>query len=186
MFMGSLSRNRYCEKVQRSDSASLSKLSGSGSRPVRAPSRVLVVAGFIASAACLLAGCGSGADLMSSVALPSEQTTGSAEGADLGVSPEAGPQSSKLDLTPAQRGYLADLSAAGVHPSSDLRALSIGSYVCQARGAGQSDQSVRDYVAPMVRSDVADVNASVPQSASVIQADAAIDDYIRIAGERLC
>jgi hypothetical protein len=38
----------------------------------------------------------------------------------------------------------------------------------------------------MVRSDVADANASAPQSASVIQADAAIDDYIRIAAQRLC
>lgn len=123
---------------------------------------------------------------MSSVALPSEQSAGSAEGVNLGVSPEAGPQSSTLDLTAAQRVYLDDLIAAGVHLSSDLRALSIGSYVCQARGAGQSDQAVRDFVGPMVRSDVADANASAPQSASVIQADAAIDDYIRIAGERLC
>ena len=123
---------------------------------------------------------------MSSVALPSEQTTGSADGGDMGMSPEAGPQASKLDLTEAQRGYLDDLTAAGVHPSSELRALSIGSYICQARGAGQSDQAVRDFVAPMVRSDVADANASAPQSASVIQADAAIDDYIRIAGQRLC
>ena len=172
--------------MQRSDSASLSKLSGSGGRPICATPHVLLLAGVIVPAAWLLVGCGSGADLMSSVALPSEQTTGSAEGVDLGVSPESGPQLTKLDLTAAQRGYLDDLTAAGVHPSSDLRALSIGSYVCQARGAGQSDQSVRDYVAPMVRSDVADANASAPQSASVIQADAAIDDYIRIAGERLC
>ena len=109
-----------------------------------------------------------------------------AGGDDIGVSPEAGPQSGTLDLTPAQREYLGDLTAAGVHPSSELRALSIGSYVCQARGAGQSDQAVRDYVAPMVRSDVADANAAAPQSASVIQADVAIDDYIRIAAQRLC
>jgi hypothetical protein len=38
----------------------------------------------------------------------------------------------------------------------------------------------------MVRSDVADANASAPQSGSVIGADAAIDDYIRLAGQRLC
>jgi len=112
--------------------------------------------------------------------------TGTADGVDMGLSTEAGPQSGKLDLTPAQRGYLDDLIAAGVQPSSELRALSIGSYVCQARGAGQGDEAVRDYVAPMVRSDVAESNAAAPQSASVIQADAAIDDYIRIAGQRLC
>jgi hypothetical protein len=155
-------------------------------RPLGLPSRALLAAGFLAPAAWLLAGCGSGADLMSTVALPSQQTARPAEGVDLGVSPETGPQSGTLNLTPAQREYLDDLTAAGVHPSSELRALSIGSYVCQARGAGQSDQAVRDYVAPMVRSDVADANASAPQSASVIQADVAIDDYIRIAGQRLC
>jgi hypothetical protein len=38
----------------------------------------------------------------------------------------------------------------------------------------------------MVRSDVADSNASSPQSASAIQADAAIDYYILLAGQRLC
>ena len=104
----------------------------------------------------------------------------------MGVSPESGPQSSTLELTPVQRGYLDALIATGVHPSSELRALSIGSYVCQARAAGQSEQAVRDFVAPMVRSDVADANASSPQSASVIQADAAIDYYILLAGQRLC
>ena len=145
------------------------------------------MAGVIGPAVCLLAGCSSsGADLMSTVALPSQQSAGSDQGVGIGVSPESGPQSSALELTPVQRGYLDALMAAGVHPSSELRALSIGSYVCQARAAGQSDQAVRDYVAPMVRSDVADANASSPQSASVIQADAAIDDYILLAGQRLC
>ena len=123
---------------------------------------------------------------MSTVALPSQQSAGSDQGVVMGVSPESGPQPSTLELTPVQRGYLDALIAAGVHPSSELRALSIGSYVCQARAAGQSEQAVRDYVAPMVRSDVADANASSPQSASVIQADAAIDDYILLAGQRLC
>ena len=58
--------------------------------------------------------------------------------------------------------------------------------MCQARAAGQSPEAVREYVAPMVRSDIADANASTPQSATVIDADAAIDGYIRIAGQRLC
>jgi len=123
---------------------------------------------------------------MSTVALPSQQSAGSDQDVVTGVSPESGPQVGTLDLTPPQRGYLDALIAAGVHPSSELRALSIGSYVCQARAAGQSEQAVRDYVAPMVRSDVADANASAPQSASVVQADAAIDDYILLAGQRLC
>ena len=123
---------------------------------------------------------------MSTVALPSQQSAGSDQDVAVGVSPESGPPVGTLDLTPPQRGYLDALIAAGVHPSSELRALSIGSYVCQARAAGQSEQAVRDYVAPMVRSDVADANASAPQSASVVQADAAIDDYILLAGQRLC
>lgn len=146
-----------------------------------------MVVGVIGPAAWLLVGCSSsGADLMSTVALPSQQSSGSDQGVAMGVSPESGPQIGTLDLTPPQRGYLDALVAAGVHPSSELRALSIGSYVCQARAAGQSEQAVRDYVAPMVRSDVADANASAPQSASVVQADAAIDDYILLAGQRLC
>ena len=41
-------------------------------------------------------------------------------------------------------------------PSSDLLALSIGSYVCQAHAARQSDQAVWDFVLPMVRNDVRD------------------------------
>ena len=181
--------------MQRSNSGSLSKLSGVRQRPGRASSRpaigtssrAVLVVGVIGPAAWLLAGCSSsGADLMSTVALPSQQTAGTDQGIGLGVSPDAGPQSSKLDLTPAQRGYLDALVADGVRPSSELRALSIGSYVCQARAAGQNDQAVRDFVAPMVRSDVADANASAPQSGSVIGADAAIDDYIRLAGLRLC
>lgn len=123
---------------------------------------------------------------MSTVVLPSEQSAGSAGGVAMGESPESGPQPATLELTPAQRGYLGALSEAGVYPRSQLRALSIGSYICQARAAGQSPQAVRDYVAPMVRSDVADAVASAPQSASVIAVDAAIDDYIHIAGQRLC
>ena len=45
-------------------------------------------------------------------------------------------------------------NAAGVKPSSDLLALTIGSYVCQARAAKQSDQAVWDFVLPLVRNDV--------------------------------
>ena len=45
-------------------------------------------------------------------------------------------------------------------PSSDLLALSIGSYVCQARAAKQSDQAVWDFVVPLVRSDVRNTHLS--------------------------
>ena len=59
-----------------------------------------------------------------------------------------------LTVTPQQRTYLDALKAAGVKPSTDLLALSIGSYVCQARAAKQSEAAVRDYVTPLVRGDV--------------------------------
>ena len=70
-------------------------------------------------------------------------------------------------------------------PSSDLQALSIGSYVCQARAAKQSDQAVRDYVTPLVRNDVRNtqLNGAPPPEPAVVAATA---DYIRIATERLC
>jgi len=44
----------------------------------------------------------------------------------------------------------------GVKPSNELFALTIGSYVCQALAANQSDQAVWDFVVPMVRGDVRD------------------------------
>jgi hypothetical protein len=102
------------------------------------------------------------------------------------VGPRAqGSQPTGLTVTPAQRSYLDTLQAAGVRPSTDLLALSIGSYVCQARAAKQSDQAVRDYVMPMVRSDVRShqLNAIAPPPSEV---DAVTADYIRIATERLC
>jgi hypothetical protein len=92
---------------------------------------------------------------------------------------------STLTVTPQQRAYLDALKAAGVRPSTDLMALSIGSYVCQARAAKQSDAAVRDYVTPLVRGDVhtTQLNAVAPPPSEVAALTA---DYIRIATERLC
>ena len=96
-------------------------------------------------------------------------------------------------MTGQQRAYLDALKAAGVKPSSDLLALSIGSYVCQARAAKQSDQGVWDFVVPLVRSDVRNARMSsmaptVPGSDSppAAEVNSATADYIRIASERLC
>ena len=88
-------------------------------------------------------------------------------------------------MTAQQRGYLDALTSAGVKPSSNLIALSIGSYVCQARAAKQNDQAVWDFVLPLVRSDVRDgrLSSMAPSAADVNSATA---DYIRIATERLC
>ena len=90
-----------------------------------------------------------------------------------------------LTVTGQQRAFLDALKAAGVKPSSDLQALSIGSYVCQARAAKQSDQGVWDFVVPLVRTDVRNSHMSsmAPPAGEVNSATA---DYIRIATERLC
>jgi hypothetical protein len=100
-------------------------------------------------------------------------------------SPDEGTQPNELTVTAQQRTYLDALKAAGIRPSTDLLALSIGSYVCQARAAKQSDQAVRDYVTPLVRSDVRNTEMHVvaPPPSEV---DAVTADYIRIATERLC
>ena len=99
--------------------------------------------------------------------------------------PAAGTEPNTLTVTKQQRAYLDALKAAGLRPSSDLLALSIGSYVCQARAAKQSEAAVRDYVTPLVRSDVrnTELNAVAPPASEV---DAVTADYIRIATERLC
>ena len=149
----------------------------------------MLLAGVMAPAAWLLTGCGSGGDLISSVALPSQQATGYVEGADsvdVAASPTDDRHSGTLELTPAQRDYLDALAATGVRISNELRALSIGSYVCQARAAGQSDQAVWDSVAPMVRSDVAAARAASPQEPPALDADAAVGQYIQTASQRLC
>ena len=138
-----------------------------------------------------LSGCSASDGMMSSVTLPAGETTPPASGT---VGPGAqqpdpgatGPvQQSRLTVTAQQRGYLDALAAGGVHPSSDLRALSIGSYVCQARAAGQSPQAVWDYVHPLVANDVQEAHLSLmaPTAADV---DAATESYIRIASDRLC
>jgi len=81
-------------------------------------------------------------DMMATVGMPTSETT-PAHGQS-GAQPPGPPQpngdSNALIVTGQQRAYLDALKAAGVKPSSDLLALSIGSYVCQARAAKQSDQ----------------------------------------------
>ncbi|ULE35625.1 DUF732 domain-containing protein [Mycobacterium sp. IDR2000157661] len=98
--------------------------------------------------------------------------------------PTVGGRSNALVVTERQRGYLDALTAAGVQPSSDLLALSIGSYVCQARAAKHDEQEVWDSVYPQVRSDVTDRLSSM--APSPLDVDAVTADYIRIATERLC
>jgi hypothetical protein len=147
------------------------------------PRHALVLAGLLGPTAWLLIGCGSGEDLVTTAAAPAGEPA--AHATDTPLSPDSEMQAAKLDVTPTQRAFLDALSAAGVHPSSELQALSIGSSVCQVHAAGQSDQAVWDYIAPMVRSDVADGQQSAaPRMTSDLQSITA--DYIRIATQRLC
>jgi len=158
-------------------------------RPGRGSLSKHLLVGLIATAACLLPACSSpGGDLISTVALPSRQSVAAAESGDFDVSSpqDAGRTSGMADFTDNQRGYLAGLLAAGVHPANDLRALSIGAYVCQARAAGQSEQAVWDSVAPMVRSDMSDTHGLEAPDVAYLDVDATIGHYIGIATQRLC
>jgi hypothetical protein len=132
---------------------------------------------LFASSAALLTGCSVADDMMATVGL---STT---ESAPAPSQPEG--NGNAMVVTDQQRGYLDALSAAGVKPSSDLMALRIGSYVCQARSAKQSDQAVWDVVVPLVRGDVrtAHLSSSAPVANDVNLATA---DYIRIATAKLC
>ena len=144
-------------------------------------------------AAAVSTGCSASDDLLSSVALPADDTTTLVSGiqdpgAAASVPPAGGSGSqtvNKLTVTGQQRSYLDALAAGGVHPSSELLALSIGSYVCQARAAGQTPQAVWDFVHPLVSTDVHDAHmSSMPPTPADV--DTATESYIRIATERLC
>lgn len=115
--------------------------------------------------------------MMATVGLPTS------ESAPAPVQPDT--QTNAMVVTGQQRSYLDALSAAGVKPSSDLMALRIGSYVCQARAAKQSDQGVWDVVVPLVRGDVRTTRMST-MAPSADDVNSATADYIRIATDKLC
>jgi Protein of unknown function (DUF732) len=150
----------------------------------------MIVAPMLATTA-LVTGCAATDGLMTSVQMPATGGAGQPPSDPQAVAaPPIGPglssaEPGKLVVNGQERAYLDALGAAGVRPSSDLLALSIGSYVCQARAAHQSPQAIWDYVYPLVHSDVrnAHLNATAPTDKDV---DAATDSYIRIATERLC
>ncbi|KUI05585.1 hypothetical protein [Mycobacterium sp. IS-3022] len=142
---------------------------------------------LIASATAMLTGC-SGDAVMATMGMPTTESApahGTAH-AQPGP-PPAGGQSNALVVTDRQRAYLDGLAAERVEPSSDLLALSIGSYVCQARAAKHTDQEVWDAVLPMVRSDMDErVERTAGMASSSVDVHAATSDYIRIATDRLC
>lgn len=118
---------------------------------------------------------------MAPLALPTSQVNG-AQLQAASTEPDEG-HVGALEITGQQRTYLDALKAAGITPSSQLLALSIGSHVCQARAARQDDQAVWDFVLPLVRSDVRAAHSDVPAPGEI---DAAAAGYIRTATEHLC
>lgn len=145
---------------------------------------------LVASSAAWLTGCSPSDEMV--IGLGPKLESAPAQGqssAQIPGSSQPGAQSDALIVTPRQRAYLDALDGAGVAPSSDLTALSIGSYVCQARAAQQTDQAVWDFVAPLVLDDVTE--SAIDDGAGVIAPSAgelrsAISDYIQIATVRLC
>jgi hypothetical protein len=142
---------------------------------------------MVAVAAVSVSACGVSDNVITSIGMATSETAG--PGSDVSIDPSssehAGGPLRAMDITPRQRGYLDALRAAGVNPSSELLALSIGSYVCQAHAASQSDQAVWDFVLPMVRDDVRDSQPS-SEALPAGQVNSVTADYIRIAAERLC
>lgn len=130
---------------------------------------------LLVSVAWLACGCAQGRGGVATMALPSDDVN----------QVEAGVPDEHIAPSGKQKTYLDALDSAGVRPSSDLLALTIGSYVCQARAAGQDDQAVWEFVEPLVRGDVdtSDQSSAHPSQAEV---DTATASYIHIATERLC
>jgi hypothetical protein len=142
---------------------------------------------LVAATAALLTGCSVADDMMATVGMPTSETESAhgQPGAQSPGPPQPNGGSNAFTLTGQQRAYLDALKAAGVKPSSDLLALSIGSYVCQARAAKQSDQGVWDFVVPLVRSDVRNSHMS-SMAPAADEVNSATADYIRIATDKLC
>lgn len=144
--------------------------------PGRAPWLTASSALIAATAAATVCACSPGETVMTSSVAPQ----------DPGVGSVGQPHTGTLATTDEQQEFLAALTKAGVHPSSELMALSIGSYICQAHGAGQSDQAVRDFVLPLIRGDLRDAQPDVAATAMTNQVDAVTSAYMRIATDRLC
>ncbi|MGB5112631.1 MAG: DUF732 domain-containing protein [Mycobacterium sp.] len=149
--------------------------------PVVSPSSVMLTPMMLASVAVVSGGCSLADSTLTTIGPAAQSTEARAHGMQ-GASRVDGSPVERLAVTPDQQAYLDALVGAGVQPSDELMALSIGAYVCQARAAKLSEQAVWDFVLPLVRDDVDDAHLA-PEAGEV---DTATADYIRIATERLC
>jgi len=142
-----------------------------------------------ASASILLSGCGTAADVVTSMGplLKATEAATGPSGVLAALTAPGAAGAGNVEISPRQRDYLDALAVAAVPRSNDLMALSIGSYVCQARAAGQGDRAVWDFVFPLVRGDLSDQdNDSGTVRGNVASVHDATVAYIRIATERLC
>ncbi len=153
--------------------------------PVVSPTLVVVAPMMLASVTTLSTGCSLGDRTLTTIGQPAAASTEEQVRGLQGALRDGGHPEKHFAVTADQRAYLDALVDAGVQPSDDLMALSIGAYVCQARAAGQSEHAVWDFVAPLVRDDVDDAHAG-SVAPDIDEVDAATADYIRIATERLC
>jgi len=153
----------------------------------------LVLAATLPAVALLVGGCTDAPDMAAGAAPPNPAHPSGPPDQNSGHAMAAPPEQPRI--TPRQRAYLDGLAAAGVRRSTDLVALSIGSYICQGRAAGQPDQAVWDFVFPMVHGDLDDVDdhgatADEGDSSTQVQhrlsARDATATYVRTATERLC
>lgn len=131
-----------------------------------------------------------GDHVMATIGMPPPETAAAGTSVQTFGHPPAPGTADEPDMvvTPSQHAFLDALTDADVTPSSELSALSIGSYVCQARAARQSDQAVWEFVLPMVRGDVRDSHREHHESAAppAGQVNSETADYIRIATQTLC
>ena len=150
-----------------------------------APSVLLTAT--LPAVALIVGGCAAPGDLTTSV-VPTRQSGAVGDAPAQGVAQAApnSPATGNAAITARQRAYLDDLAAAGVRRSTDLAALSIGSYICQGHAAGQPDQAVWDFVFPMVRGDLGHLEAHLGDREQNLSARDATTRYLRIATERLC
>ncbi|MEX7471953.1 DUF732 domain-containing protein [Mycobacterium adipatum] len=140
---------------------------------------------LLASIAMMTSGCSLGDSTLTTIGQPAAQSTDARAQGMQGIIRDGERPEDHFAATPHQQAYLKALADAGVQPSDELMALSIGAYVCQARAAKQSEQAVWDFVLPLVRNDVDDAHAtSIAPEAGEVNSRTA--DYIRIATERLC
>lgn len=143
---------------------------------------------MLASTAAAVCGCSFSDDMITTIGLPSSQASGHSDGLGSIAPPAAsaaGGYHEHMPMSHQQQSYLDALGTAGVHPSDEMVALTIGSYVCQARAAKQTDQAVWDFVLPLVRADVREAHVS-SVSPPAGEVDTVTSDYIRIATEQLC